>query len=136
MNAPVSAHPCPECGSPVSAQGLCARCLLEGAATPTEPAAPRANPPSLEEVRGAFPQLEVLEMIGRGGMGSVFKVRQPKLNRWAALKLLPESVAADASFAGRFEREAQLLARLSHPNITAVYDYGQAGEFYYVLMEF
>jgi serine/threonine protein kinase len=136
MNTPVLAEPCPECGSPVAAQGLCARCLLEGAAASTEPVALRTNPPSLDDVRAAFTQLEVLEMIGRGGMGAVFKVRQPKLNRWAALKLLPESVASDPAFAGRFEREAQLLARLSHPNITAVYDYGQAGGFYYVLMEF
>jgi serine/threonine protein kinase len=78
----------------------------------------------------------VIELIGHGGMGAVFKVRQPKLDRFAALKLLPQSLAADPAFASRFEREARLLARLNHPNIVAVYDHGQAGEFFYLLMEF
>jgi tRNA A-37 threonylcarbamoyl transferase component Bud32 len=91
--------------------------------------------PTLEQVAAAFPQLQVLEMIGQGGMGAVFKVRQPRLDRFAALKLLPQSLAADAAFAGRFEREARMLARLSHPNIVSVYDYGQAGDFFYLLME-
>jgi tRNA A-37 threonylcarbamoyl transferase component Bud32 len=108
---------------------------MAGAAEPTEPSATGGGP-DLEQVAAAFPQLEILELIGRGGMGSVFKVRQPKLNRFAALKLLPRSLAADPAFAGRFEREAQVLARLSHPNIVAVYDYGQADGFFYLLMEF
>ncbi len=139
MNPPIPENRCPECGAPLTpgaTLGLCARCLLAGAAEPTEHGAPRSAPPSLAEVAAAFPQLEVVEMIGHGGMGAVFKVRQPKLNRCAALKLLPQSLAADVAFAGRFEREAQLLARLSHPNITAVYDYGQAGGFFFLLMEF
>ena len=139
MNPPMPENRCPECGAPLTpgaALGLCARCLLAGAAEPTEHGAPRSAPPLLAEVASAFPQLEVVQMIGHGGMGAVFKVRQPKLNRCAALKLLPQSLAADPAFAGRFEREAQLLARLSHPNITAVYDYGQAGGFFFLLMEF
>ena len=139
MNTPMPDPRCPECGAPLTpgaALGLCARCLLAGAAESTEYGAPRSTPPSLAEVASAFPQLEVMEMIGHGGMGAVFKVRQPKLNRSVALKLLPQSLAADPAFAGRFEREAQLLARLSHPNITAVYDYGQAGGFFFLLMEF
>ena len=139
MNPPMPENRCPECGAPLTpgaALGLCARCLLAGAAEPTEHGAPRSAPPLLAEVASAFPQLEVVQMIGHGGMGAVFQVRQPKLNRSAALKLLPQSLAADPAFAGRFEREAQLLARLSHPNITAVYDYGQAGGFFFLLMEF
>ncbi|WP_341403388.1 serine/threonine-protein kinase [Luteolibacter soli] len=108
---------------------------MAAAAMPTEPAVAAAGP-ELEQVASAFPQFEVLGQIGRGGMGSVFKVRQPKLNRLAALKLLPDSLAADPAFAGRFEREAQVLARLNHPNIVAVYDYGQAEGFFYLLMEF
>jgi tRNA A-37 threonylcarbamoyl transferase component Bud32 len=90
----------------------------------------------LAQVATAFPQLEVLEMIGQGGMGSVFKVRQPKLDRFAALKLLPQKLASDPAFAARFEREARLLAKLNHPNIVAVYDYGLSGDFFYLLMEF
>ncbi|WP_265594294.1 serine/threonine-protein kinase [Haloferula sp. BvORR071] len=129
---------CPQCGTPLApgaAQGLCPRCLMAAAALPSEPVV-ADTPPELEQVAAAFPQLEVLGLIGRGGMGSVFKVRQPKLNRLAALKLLPHSLAEDPAFAGRFEREAQLLARLNHPNIVAVYDYGLTAGFFYLLMEF
>jgi serine/threonine protein kinase len=97
----------------------------------------RQPSPSLEAVAAAFPQLEILELIGQGGMGIVFKARQPKLNRLVALKLLPASLAeGDTAFAGRFEREGQLLARLHHPNIVAVHDSGTAGEFFYLIMEF
>ena len=130
---------CPRCQSPIPLDapgGLCPACVLRGVAAPTnlsQAAAMKA--PALEEVTSAFPELEVLDLIGQGGMGVVFKVRQPKLNRLAALKLLPQSLAADPAFAGRFEREAQLLAKLSHPNIVSVYDYGQAGGFFYLLME-
>lgn len=139
MNTPMSENRCPQCGAlltPGAAQGLCPHCLLAGAAEPAEQSGAGSAPPTLENVAAAFPQLEVIELIGHGGMGAVFKVRQSKLDRYAALKILPQSLAADPAFAGRFEREARLLARLSHPNIVAVYDHGQAGEFFYLLMEF
>ncbi len=139
MNNAMPQDHCPECGAPLTpgaAQGLCARCLLAGAAAATEHNAPRSVPPTLEQVAAAFPQFEVIELIGRGGMGAVYQVRQPKLDRFAALKLLPQSLAADPAFASRFEREARLLARLNHANIVAVYDHGQAGAFFYLLMEF
>jgi serine/threonine protein kinase len=84
----------------------------------------------------AFPQLEILEMIGQGGMGFVFKARQPKLERLVALKILPPSFAADPAFADRFTREGRVLARLNHPNIVTVHDFGQANGFFYLLMEF
>ena len=121
-----------------SPDGMCSRCLLQAAMLPTEPADhQRAELPSLAAVSAAFPQLEILELIGQGGMGAVFKARQPKLDRLVALKLLPASLAErDAAFAGRFEREGRLLARLHHPNIVAVHDSGTAGGFFYLLMEF
>ena len=121
-----------------SPDGSCPRCLLQAAMQPTGPEdAPRPQPPSLAAVSAAFPQLEILELIGHGGMGAVFKARQPKLDRLVALKLLPASLAErDAAFAGRFEREGRLLARLHHPNIVAVHDSGTAGGFFYLLMEF
>jgi tRNA A-37 threonylcarbamoyl transferase component Bud32 len=90
----------------------------------------------LETVSAAFPHLEILEFVGQGGMGIVFKTRQPKLDRFVALKLLPQKPGADPSFGERFNREARVLARLSHPNIVAVHDFGQAGTFFYLLMEF
>ncbi|HAM70935.1 MAG TPA: hypothetical protein DCM86_04755 [Verrucomicrobiales bacterium] len=132
---------CPSCTAPLddaTSGGLCPRCLMAGVLTPTEPASGlRASPPSVEQVAAAFPNLEVLALIGAGGMGAVFKARQPKLNRLVALKVLPASLAAqDPAFAERFEREGRMLARLHHPNIVTVYDSGQSGEFFYLLMEY
>ena len=72
-----------------------------------------------------FPQLEILELLGRGGMGAVYKARQKGLDRLVAVKILPPEVGADPAFAERFTREARALARLSHPNIVAVYDFGR-----------
>jgi serine/threonine protein kinase len=132
---------CPKCQVPLPAnapQGLCAKCLLAAVATPTEAGQPSEKdpPPPIAVVAEAFPQLEMIELIGQGGMGFVYKVRQPKLDRLVALKLLPQALAADAAFAERFNREARVLARLNHPSIVAVHDFGQAGGFFYLLMEF
>ena len=82
-------------------------------------------PPPVEAIARLFPQLEVLELIGRGGMGAVYKARQPGLDRLVALKILPPRSGNDPGFAERFTREARALARLSHPNIVGVYDFGQ-----------
>jgi serine/threonine protein kinase/formylglycine-generating enzyme required for sulfatase activity len=92
--------------------------------------------PTLEEVAKHFPQLEILEFLGRGGMGVVYKARQPKLNRVVALKILAPERVADPKFAERFAREAQALARLNHPHIVTVYDFGEADGLYFLLMEF
>ena len=129
---------CPVCGSPLSG-GLCPRCLMADAAQATlAPGLDAASaPPSLAQVAAAFPQLEIIDLIGAGGMGTVWRARQPTLNRFVALKLLPASInERDPAFAERFAREGQLLARLHHPNIVTVHDSGRAGEFFYLLMEF
>jgi serine/threonine protein kinase len=133
---------CPRCGRPIPAeapQGLCPKCVLMQAAIPTEAgqgAAAKSAPPTQEELAAAFPQLEILGLIGQGGMGFVFKARQPKLDRLVALKILPASLAAEPAFAERFTREGRVLARLSHPNIVAIHDFGHANGFFYLLMEF
>src|SRR5215471_15150923 len=133
---------CPKCGGPIPAeapQGLCPKCLLAQASLPTDAgqaAQGRPEPPSQTELAAAFPQLEILELVGQGGMGFVFKARQPKLERLVALKLLPPSFAADPAFADRFTREGRVLARLNHPNIVTIHDFGQANGFFYLLMEF
>jgi predicted Ser/Thr protein kinase len=106
----------------------------ETAFTEDSPAAQPPLPP--EQIAPLFPQLEILACLGRGGMGVVYKARQKSLNRLAALKLLAPERAGDAKFAGRFAREAQALAALSHPNIVTIYDFGQAGGFYFLLMEY
>jgi tRNA A-37 threonylcarbamoyl transferase component Bud32 len=99
----------------------------------TPPAQPPLPP---EEIAPHFPQLEIMECLGRGGMGVVYKARQKTLNRLVALKLLAPERVRDAKFAGRFTREAQALAALNHPNIVTIHDFGQAGGFYFLLMEF
>jgi serine/threonine protein kinase len=142
MNSPMTSGRCPTCGAELpenAPQGLCPRCLLVGVAAPTQAGQnpeQRLVPPALEAVRTAFPQLEILELIGQGGMGAVFKARQPKLNRFVALKILPESMARDPAFAERLAREGQLLARLTHPNVVTVHDFGSANGFFYLLMEY
>src|SRR5262245_58674931 len=132
---------CPKCQAPVPAeapQGLCPKCLLAAVSIATEAgqsAEPQGIPP-LEKVASVFPQLEILEFIGRGGMGLVYKARQRQLDRLVALKLLPQKPEMDPTFGERFIREARVLARLSHPNIVAVYDFGQVEGFWYLVMEF
>ena len=91
------------------------------ATTPYRPGA-KLIPPTPAELAPYFAPLEILELVGQGGMGAVYKVRQPKLDRLAALKILPgEAVAEDRTFAERFRREAQTLARLNHPGIVAIH---------------
>ena len=134
---------CPQCGAPLpenAPAGLCPNCLMalnlktETVFTDDTPAAQPPLPP--EQIAPHFPQLEILECLGRGGMGVVYKARQKTLNRFVALKLLAPERVRDAKFAERFAREAQALAALNHPNIVTIYDFGQAGGFYYLLMEF
>ena len=77
-----------------------------------------------EELAPHFPQLEIIECLGRGGMGVVYKARQKSLNRLVALKLLAPERVDDAGFADRFQKEAHALAALNHPHIVTVYDFG------------
>ena len=69
---------------------------------------------------------EVVALIGAGGMGEVYRARDTKLNRDVALKVLPESFAADPDRVARFKREAQVLASLNHPNIAAIYGFEES----------
>lgn len=92
--------------------------------------------PSLAAVAAAFPQLEILSQIGQGGMGVVFKARQPGLDRVVALKILCPELGRDPAFAERFAREARVLAKLNHPNIVSVFEHGESGGFFYLLMEY
>ncbi|WP_395748959.1 protein kinase domain-containing protein [Prosthecobacter sp.] len=148
-DAPSSAESshCPRCGAVLPADaigGLCPRCLMVGAMQPTQAGdvdggeVERAKARTLtpKELGPHFPQLEILECLGRGGMGVVYKARQKSLNRMVALKLLAPERAGDPQFAARFEKEAHSLAALNHPHIVGVYDFGQAGGFYFLLMEY
>jgi tRNA A-37 threonylcarbamoyl transferase component Bud32 len=149
----VSLPSCPECRQSLpenAPEGLCPACLANVAlgSEPAKPggtininplaeAAPGARvPPEAAQLAAQFPQLEIIELLGMGGMGMVYKARQPRLDRLVALKILPVKSQQHPSFAERFGREAKALAKLNHPGIVNVYDFGQTGQYYYFVMEY
>ncbi len=136
MNRP---HSCPRCGVALPTgrdpDAPCPRCLLELGFHEGESAAAGSSP-APAELAPHFPQLEILELVGRGGMGSVYRARQKNLRRDVALKILSMEASGDPAFAERFTREARALASLSHPNVSAVYDFGEAGGFFYLVLEY
>lgn len=151
---------CPRCGSQLpddAPRGLCPKCLVQAgfeseadpessprgkdpAVQPTmkSPAGLRSGfePPPVEEIARLFPQLEILSVVGKGGMGAVYKARQPGLDRLVAIKILPPEISQDPTFSERFQREARALAKLNHPHIVAVYDFGQIAGLCYIVMEY
>ena len=134
---------CPRCGSPLAstdAGGLCPRCLLamnlRTRTMPTGESPASTPPPSPAELEEKFPQFEILECLGRGGMGVVYKARQKALDRIVAIKILAGEWQDDPGFAERFEKEAKLLARLNHPNIVTIHDFGNAGGLFHIVMEY
>src|SRR5437899_4115251 len=136
---------CSECGSgvPTDARllGLCPRCLMRSALVAgSGSGALRGglgtfDPPAASELGGLLPGLEVIELIGRGGMGFVYKARQRSLDRPVAVKLFPREAYQDPSFAERFANEARILANLSHPNIVAAYEFGESTRYCHLVME-
>ena len=115
--------------------------MSDATISPSNPSNPSAGgpfrPPTLEELGAALPQYEFVALIGAGGMGAVYKARQPQLNRFVAIKILPPMPGDEMGFAERFRREAQSLAQLSHPHIVAVHDFGEtAGGLLYFVMEY
>src|SRR5215471_3130287 len=78
---------------------------------------------------------EILSAIGAGGMGEVYRARDTKLGRDVAIKVLPASLTSDPDRLARFEREAQMLAALNHPNIAAIYHVEDAGATPAIVME-
>ena len=133
---------CPECQTALpkdSPQALCPACLMRQALASRTIAGETSvpfEPPHPEELAERFPQFEITECLGRGGMGVVYKARQKSLDRWVAIKILPPERGGEEKFSERFTREAQTLAMLNHPNIVTVYDYGEADGLYYIVMEF
>ena len=132
---------CPKCAALIPDEapgGLCPKCALEGAATVTNTTSGgrHTTPPGIGEIAPHFPELEILELLGAGGMGAVYKARQPQLDRFVALKILSHHLASDPTFIERFNREARVLGRLNHPNIVGIHDFGTAGPYCYLLMEY
>jgi predicted Ser/Thr protein kinase len=149
---------CPQCGDKLGAnapRGVCPKCLIKlglpsgadvektttpddksGVPTSTTPPG-RFVPPEPAELAMQFPQLEILTLLGQGGMGAVYKARQKQLDRLVALKILPPEVGQDPAFAERFTREARSMAKLSHQHVVTLHEFGQTEEgLYYFIMEF
>jgi serine/threonine protein kinase len=137
---------CQHCGvalGPEAIEGLCPQCLMKvgvGVGTEASGAATHGKrafvPPTIEELAPKFPQFEIRELIGQGGMGAVYKARQKQLERLVAIKILPPGIGEDRGFANRFAREAKAMARLNHPGIVTIHDFGCSEGLYYFVMEF
>jgi serine/threonine protein kinase len=149
-----------ECGIRFEVRRTDVRSMPAGEAktTPARAAAPVAAPPpppppsgidvplgssapvltaetAIAEPSPTIPGYELVELLGRGGMGEVWRARQVSLGRQVAVKILPAKFAADREFVARFEKEATALAALNHPGIVQIIDRGQAGQHYYFAME-
>jgi serine/threonine protein kinase len=96
------------------------------------------SPPGMEValVGQTLGQYRLVERIGRGGMATVYKAYQPSLDRYVAVKVLPTYLAHAPDFAARFRREARAIAKLKHPHILPVHDFGQEGELSYIVMRY
>lgn len=92
--------------------------------------------PTLEELTPLFPAYELEAFIAQGGMGAVYKARQKSLDRDVAIKILPREFGDDPQFRASFEAEAKAMARLNHPNLISVYDFGDIEGMLYIIMEF
>jgi tRNA A-37 threonylcarbamoyl transferase component Bud32 len=131
---------CRRCHTPLPSEAAGAACPECGSSMDAAPFADGEEevlmPPTPAELAPLFPGLEIMEVAGHGGMGTIYKARQPQLDRVVALKILSPELGRDPAFAQHFSREAQALAKLNHSNIVRVFDFGQAGGFYYFLMEY
>ena len=129
---------CAECGTalePAAQAVACAKCLLAAGFESGDGGA-RSDALDRAAIESRFPDMEILSELGRGGMGVVYKARQKTLDRVVALKVLRGDVADDPRFEIRFTREARALARLAHPNIVAMYEFGERDGLFFFVMEF
>ncbi len=124
----------PEPAVPPSAPVLAPQRFPTPAERPQAIASPREEA-AKGQARPNIPGFDCLELLGRGGMGEVWKARQQSLNRVVAVKILSPTLAVEPDFVRRFERESSALAALSHPNIVQVFDRGSAFGHWYFVME-
>lgn len=92
--------------------------------------------PEVEEVARLFPNYEIHGLIACGGMGAVYRATQTSLDRAVAIKILPREFSTDAEFREGFESEAKAMAKLNHPNLIGVYDFGEVGGMLFIVMEY
>ena len=155
MNPPASPAPgspsaCPSCGGaftpPLPGRGVCLSCAgmrvlefdsMTTASGPGEaPPAWPAGAASRDDLPAYIGNCEIIEELGRGGMGRVFAGRQHGLGRIVAIKAIPAGAAVATDLERRFLREAQTVARLRHPSIVAVHEFGRAHGFAYFTMDY
>lgn len=134
-------HPplCEKCGAPLLTMmdsPVCGKCLLGGIIRSKKEPDSTTSVVDLADVKKLFPEFEVISLLGAGAMGAVYQVRQPKLDRVVAIKIMSPSLYEVPAFISRFEREARAMARLDHPNIVKIYDFGERNGFYYFVMEY
>src|SRR5690242_16906568 len=79
-------------------------------------------------------QYEIISLLGQGGMAMVYKASQPSMDREVAVKVISGQLAGDPNFISRFEREARLIAKLQHPHILPVYDFGREDNVLFLVM--
>lgn len=130
---------CPTCGAPLLAGipgGQCPRCLLDLATAPDEAPSAQHPPPNVPNGRFRFGDYELLEVVGHGGMGKVYRARQTSLNRIVALKMIHAGRFAGPEEVARFRREAEAAAGLDHPNIVHIYEVGCIENQHYFTMKF
>lgn len=128
---------CQLCGSPLDPgdEDACPSCLLALGFTDEESEPPEAEDAVAVSLRRLPPDIKIVDLIGRGGMGVVYKARQIELDRLVALKILSPQLAEEPEFTVRFAREARLMAKLNHPNIVIVHNFGSSEGLCYLIME-
>ena len=129
---------CSRCGSEITSKSkFCPSCGLDLMATTPVHAIATGALQETDLVREALAaEYEIIEELGRGGMALVYRARDRQLEREVAIKVLPFSLAFDAEFVERFQREARTAAQLEHPNIIPIYRVGRSGRVIYFVMKF
>ncbi|MDA1016543.1 MAG: protein kinase [Planctomycetota bacterium] len=131
---------CDACGTMVddtAKDGDCPTCLFRLAVVVgSDEICLATSAPTAEELGERLPDLDVIEIIGRGGMGAVYRARQKRLKREVAIKVLLEESASHVISAERFVREARALAQLHHQNIVTAFDAGEVDGLSYLVMQF
>lgn len=141
LTPPAAAAICPQCGGssahPFNVGGVCLRCAgLRVLADEAFALPPPAEPTDLNTPPRRIGPYEIIEEIGRGGMGCVYAASQPGLGRIVALKVLATHATGGAAIELRFLREAQTAARLRHPHIVPVHDFGRTDAGVYFTMDY
>ena len=94
------------------------------------------TPPPIELLNQLLPAYDFVDFIAQGGMGAVYLAKQVSLDREVAVKILPMELTADPEFSASFKTEARAMAKLNHPNLIAIYDFGEINGMLFIAMEY